>query len=46
MLRIKKWCLQSVEKNLAVKLVPQFYEPFKIVHNINDVAFKLDLPSH
>ena len=42
---IKKRHLKSFETNHVIKLTPHFYEPFQIVHNINDVAFKLDLPT-
>lgn len=46
MLCIEKCRLKSVETNPIVKLAPRFYGPFKILTKINDLAYRLELPSH
>ncbi|MCO5599175.1 hypothetical protein L7F22_053275 [Adiantum nelumboides] len=40
--RLKK---QRQDKGKVVKLLTRYYGPFKIIDKINDVTFKLDLPS-
>ena len=46
MLRIENHRIQSVDTNAFVKLAPRFYGPFKVIEQINDVAYHLSLPSH
>ena len=46
MLCIEKRRLKSVETNYVVKLAPRFYGPFRVTAKINDLAYRLYLPSH
>ena len=46
MLCIENCCIQSIDTNTFVKFAPRFYDPFKVIEKINDVAYHLSLPSH
>lgn len=31
---------------MYVKLAPRYYGPFKVIHEINPISFRLELPDH
>jgi hypothetical protein len=44
LLRLQPYRQSSLKKSGAEKLKPRFYGPYKIMHQIGDFSYELELP--